>query len=116
MIIPLIVVLEPCSSPHYTFYPQLLPLFMCPPVVALTTMALFPEQTASKISSALMLRFPRFMFATGLGEACLRVPRERCGRCTESSGEEELGLQMGLVNTLNAALRLSLLGGFNKQR
>lgn len=116
MIIPLIVVLEPCSSPHYTFDPLLLPLFMCPPVVVLTTMALFPEQTASKISSALMLRFPWYIFVTGLGEACLRVPRERCGRCTETSGEEELGLQMELFKTLSATLRLSLLGGFNKQR
>lgn len=81
---------------------------MCLPTVdVLTTMALFPEQTASKISSGLMLQLPWLTSFT-----CLRFVLDCPGCCTRGAGEIELET----VSTLAAALRRSLLGGFNKEK
>lgn len=85
---------------------------MPPTADVLTTKALFPEQTASKISSGLILQFPWLTSLTGLGETCLRFLWPRLGCCTEAAWDVELKLEG--VSTLAAALRLGLLGGFNK--
>lgn len=81
----------------------------------LTTIALFPERTASYISPALILWFSLFAPVTGLGEACLGVPREGCS-CREGSGRAAMGLLPSLGVSLNAALCLGLLGGLGWKR
>lgn len=54
------------------------------------------------------------MLTTGLGEACLFVPRENCC-CREGSWGVGMGLLLGLVVPLNVALRLGFLGGLDKE-
>lgn len=88
----------------------------------LTTMALFPERTASYKSPALMGTFSSssdlFSSSTLLTdrrETCLDVLRDCCS-CREGSGGEGMRVPLGLDVALNAALRLGLLGGLRWKR